>query len=112
MKKIKYIIIPNNNKNTNKAPSTRPKHPRRRRLPPGSSTKHGSTFPAKQTNARTDPPPPPAAVEELRQSFFSGGGMVELRWAPTEGAQMYNVTLFADATLASVRRAEMISRES
>ncbi|XP_037776523.1 uncharacterized protein LOC119573375 isoform X4 [Penaeus monodon] len=52
------------------------------------------------------------AVEELRQSFFSGGGMVELRWAPTEGAQMYNVTLFADATLASVRRAEMISRES
>ncbi|ROT79174.1 hypothetical protein C7M84_002123 [Penaeus vannamei] len=51
------------------------------------------------------------AVPELRQRFSSGG---ERRWrlAPTEDARLYNVTLFADADLVSVRKAETISREA
>ncbi|XP_063603905.1 uncharacterized protein LOC134779662 [Penaeus indicus] len=52
------------------------------------------------------------AVAELRQSFSSGGEAVTLSWAATEGAKLYNVTLFADAALASVRRTEMISQQT
>ncbi|XP_063603888.1 uncharacterized protein LOC134779652 isoform X2 [Penaeus indicus] len=52
------------------------------------------------------------AVAELRQSFSSGGEAVTLSWAATEGAKLYNVTLFADAASASVRRTEMISQQT
>ncbi|MDK2413529.1 hypothetical protein QHH03_31040, partial [Aphanizomenon sp. 202] len=52
------------------------------------------------------------AVSELRQRFSSGGEEVALSWAPTEDARLYNVTLFADADLVSVRKAETISREA
>ncbi|XP_047473706.1 uncharacterized protein LOC125028302 [Penaeus chinensis] len=52
------------------------------------------------------------AVAELRQSFSSGGEAVTLSWAETKGAKLYNVTLFADAASASVRRTEMISRQT
>ncbi|XP_047472984.1 uncharacterized protein LOC125027897 [Penaeus chinensis] len=91
-------------------PSTRPQHPWRRRLqaPPPSTGAHFR--PGRPTLALT--PSSPAAVAELRQSFSSGGEAVTLSWAETKGAKLYNVTLFADAASASVRRTEMISRQT
>ncbi|XP_042892884.1 uncharacterized protein LOC122266958 [Penaeus japonicus] len=52
------------------------------------------------------------AVGEVRQTFAPGAEEVTLSWAEMEGAKKYNVTLFADEALSSVRHTEMLSKET
>ncbi|XP_047473468.1 uncharacterized protein LOC125028151 isoform X2 [Penaeus chinensis] len=51
-------------------------------------------------------------VSGLRQRSSSGVRAVTVSWTAVDEAEIYNVTLFSDSDLASIRHTEMIGRET